>query len=323
MRIRTRRLVARRVAGRSCSLLGRPWARSPGRGVGRRTRAVRSRAVPGARDLGRRLRLRPGVPGLAGRAAGGHRGVGRRHGQARREDALPPGRPGRHPLRGLHRRPRRSSATSCAARTGTACRSSPGTCRTSPTWTATCATSGRCTSSAAAGERFDGIALDIEWTTRREGHREAQRRAARARRAAPASWSPTMPLGAIVLEPVLLEDVNPKYWPDFPWKKLRPFVRRLAADELLDEPHRRRPGGRTAFRYTSENIRRVRTNLGDRNAVVHVIGGIADQTTPATPTASSTPPSAAAPSAGPSTTTSPPAAAPGPGCVAEHDRRER
>ena len=36
-------------------------------------------------------------------------------------------------------------------------------------------------------------------------------------------------------------------------------------------------GWRDGFRYTSENIRRVRTNLGDRNAVVHVVGGVADQ----------------------------------------------
>ena len=37
-------------------------------------------------------------------------------------------------------------------------------------------------------------------------------------------------------------------------------------------------GWNDGFRYTSENIRRVRTNLGDRDAPCHVIGGIADQT---------------------------------------------
>ena len=84
-----------------------------------------------------------------------------------------------------------------------------------------------------------------------------------------------MPLGAIVLEPVLLEDVNTAYWPDFPWKKLAPFF-----DVWLPMSYwtnrTESSGWNDGFRYTSENIRRVRTNLGDRNAVVHVIGGIAD-----------------------------------------------
>ena len=36
-------------------------------------------------------------------------------------------------------------------------------------------------------------------------------------------------------------------------------------------------GWKDSFRYTSENIRRVRKNLDDRSAAVHPIGGIADQ----------------------------------------------
>jgi hypothetical protein len=39
-------------------------------------------------------------------------------------------------------------------------------------------------------------------------------------------------------------------------------------------------GWRDSFRYTNENIRRVRSNLDDRSAAVHPIGGIADQATP-------------------------------------------
>src|SRR5262249_49853494 len=36
---------------------------------------------------------------------------------------------------------------------------------------------------------------------------------------------------------------------------------------------------RDAFRYTSESVRRLRRNLGDERAKVHVVGGIADATT--------------------------------------------
>jgi hypothetical protein len=66
------------------------------------------------------------------------------------------------------------------------------------------------------GQKFDGIALDIEWTSDVEdtGKRnDALLSLARRTRALVKS----MPLGAIVLEPVLLEDVNQNYWPNFPW----------------------------------------------------------------------------------------------------------
>jgi hypothetical protein len=126
------------------------------------------------------------------------------------------------------------------------------------------------------GERFDGIALDVEWTTdvkdpvkRNKALLELSERTH--------ELVTQVPLGAIVLEPVLLEDINQAYWPDFPWKKLRPdfdvwmpmtyWTNRTEAS-----------GWKDGFKYTSENVRRVRKNLGDPDAVVHVIGGIADQT---------------------------------------------
>ena len=68
------------------------------------------------------------------------------------------------------------------------------------------------------------------------------------------------PVGAIVLEPVLLEVVNQAYWPDFPWQELGVAVRRVAADDVLDEPQRV-VGYRDGFAYTDENIRRLRNNL--------------------------------------------------------------
>jgi len=124
------------------------------------------------------------------------------------------------------------------------------------------------------GERFDGIALDVEWTSdvkdttkRNEALIEL---ADRSRKLVT-----QVPLGAIVLEPVLIEDVNDQYWPDFPWKKLRSsFDVWLPMSYWTNRSES--SGWKDGFRYTSENIRRVRTNLGDRNAVVHAIGGIAD-----------------------------------------------
>src|SRR3954453_2514235 len=126
-----------------------------------------------------------------------------------------------------------------------------------------------------AGQRFDGIALDIEWTSdvKNTGKRN-DALLSLARRAR--SWVTSMPLGAIVLEPVLLEDVNQNYWPNFPWKK-------LADDFDVWMPmsywtnRSSDSGWKDSFRYTNENIRRVRKNPDDRSAAVHPIGGIADQ----------------------------------------------
>jgi hypothetical protein len=125
------------------------------------------------------------------------------------------------------------------------------------------------------GEQFDGIALDIEWT---QGVPDPKARnvalvklAKRARQVVR-----DRPLGAIVLEPVLLEDVNTQYWPRFPWKKV--------ADKfdvwlpLAYWTNRESASGfRDGFVYTNENIRRVRKRIGDPDAAVHPIGGIANQ----------------------------------------------
>lgn len=125
------------------------------------------------------------------------------------------------------------------------------------------------------GERFDGIALDVEWTN--DVKDVAKRNQAlielstRTRRLVT-----QVPLGAIVLEPVLIEDVNKLYWPDFPWKKLA-----SSFDVWLPMTYwtnrTEASGWRDGFVYTSENIRRVRKNLGDPNALVHPVGGVADQ----------------------------------------------
>ncbi len=128
------------------------------------------------------------------------------------------------------------------------------------------------------GERFDGIALDLEWTSDVKDPADRNRAlvglAGRARRTVT-----QVPLGAIVLEPVLLEDVNPSYWPAFPWKRIRG-----AFDVWMPMTYwtnrAESSGWRDGFRYTSENVRRLRTDLGDRDAAVSVIGGIADQASP-------------------------------------------
>jgi hypothetical protein len=124
------------------------------------------------------------------------------------------------------------------------------------------------------GQQFDGIAVDIEYN--RGVPDAAERNAAlvdlsrRVRKAAG-----DRPVGAIVLEPVFLEVVSPDYWPDFPWRRLSSLY-----DVWLPMSYWTNrssdSGYKEGFRYTDENIRRLRNNLGERRAPVHAIGGLAE-----------------------------------------------
>jgi hypothetical protein len=127
------------------------------------------------------------------------------------------------------------------------------------------------------GERFDGLALDIEF--------RGDLPDANARNAALVDLServrklaPNRPIGAIVLDPVLLEVVNAKFWPDFPWRKIADLY-----DVWLPMAYwtnrNSDSGYRDGFRYTDENVRRLRANLGKADAPVHVIGGLGDAAT--------------------------------------------
>jgi hypothetical protein len=133
----------------------------------------------------------------------------------------------------------------------------------------------------AGGERFDGLAVDIEWT---ESVPDV-----RARNDALVEFSEQLrdlvgddeAVGAIVLEPVLLEVVNPLFWPDFPWRRVAPYY-----DVWMPMTYwtnrDSESGYRDGFRYTDENIRRLRRNLPEgEDAAVHPIGGIGDGATAA------------------------------------------
>ena len=84
------------------------------------------------------------------------------------------------------------------------------------------------------------------------------------------------PLAAIVMEPVLMEDVNPQFWPDYPWMGLAEHY-----DVWMPMSYwtNRRGGWRHSHTYTAENIARIRQRIGQPDAPVHTIGGIGDKTT--------------------------------------------
>lgn len=128
----------------------------------------------------------------------------------------------------------------------------------------------------ADGHRFDGIALDMEWTgTVDDAELRSLALVDLSQRARAALGEDA--LGAIVLEPVLVEDVNPNLWPDFPYADVAE-----AADVLLPMSYwtnrTEESGFRQGFAYTDENLRRLRAVVGD-DYPIHAIGGVADAAT--------------------------------------------
>jgi hypothetical protein len=115
----------------------------------------------------------------------------------------------------------------------------------------------------------DGLAVDIESTDVRdvnERNRRLVELGARLRAAFPGQV-----LGGIVLEPVLIEDVNPYYWPSFPWRQI---ASQYDAWMPMSYWTNRRGEWRDAEHYTAENFKRVRANLGLPNAPLSGLGGI-------------------------------------------------
>lgn len=126
---------------------------------------------------------------------------------------------------------------------------------------------------AAADLDVDGLAVDIESL-------ELDDVAERTRRLVALSQAlrnalPRETIGAITLEPVVMEDVNPDYWRGYPWAEMAPIY-----DVWLPMAYWTNRVGpwRSAQDYIATNVERVRERLGLPDALIHAIGGIGDET---------------------------------------------
>ncbi len=128
------------------------------------------------------------------------------------------------------------------------------------------------------GHRFDGIAVDIEWRRDVADHAERNRRLVELSRRL-RDEAKGMALGAIVYPPVLLEAVYPQYWPDFPWSELAGIYDAWLPMTYWTETTAK-SGYRHAYRYTGESVRLLRARLGDQSVPVHVVGGVAGDSSP-------------------------------------------
>jgi hypothetical protein len=91
---------------------------------------------------------------------------------------------------------------------------------------------------------------------------------------------PGRTIGAIVLPPVVLEVINQNYWPGFPYRQIAPYYDVWQTMGYWTN-RTQASGYRDAYRYTRENVDRLRADLGRPDLPVHPIGGIGDKTTPA------------------------------------------
>ena len=128
---------------------------------------------------------------------------------------------------------------------------------------------------AAAQLPVDGLAVDIESRSVDDVNERNTRlvNLSAALRAA----LPGEVVSAIVLPPVIMEDINPNYWPDFPWAGIAPYY---DVWQPMDYWSFRTGYWRSAYNYTAVDIDRVRAHIGNPGAPVHPIGGVADTTTP-------------------------------------------
>ena len=129
------------------------------------------------------------------------------------------------------------------------------------------------------GQRFDGLAVDIE----DRGVADVAERNLRVvdlSRRLREEVGTGVAIGAIVLPTVLLEEVNPKFWPQFPWAQIAGrYDVWLPMTYWTDRL--RSSGYREPKRYIEATVARTRELLGRPDALMHPIGGIGDQVTEA------------------------------------------
>lgn len=123
----------------------------------------------------------------------------------------------------------------------------------------------------ASGQRFDSVGIDIESREDGDVNQRNDRLVALSTKLRQAAGS--MAVSAIVVPPVVTDDINPKFWPSFPWSKIK-----SSYDVWLPMSYytnrTKQPEWRDAYKYSSENVKLLRKDLGNNAAQVHVVGGV-------------------------------------------------
>jgi hypothetical protein len=119
----------------------------------------------------------------------------------------------------------------------------------------------------------DALAVDIEARDVADPAERNRRLVALSRDLREAQ--PDVAIAAVPVAPVLLEVVNPDFWPGFPWADLADsydawLPMSYSTDRRADS------GYRDAGRYLTENVTRLRADLRRPRARVSAVGGLAE-----------------------------------------------
>jgi hypothetical protein len=122
------------------------------------------------------------------------------------------------------------------------------------------------------GHHFAALGLDIEVSS---GAKPADRSSRLVALAHAVHGHVGMPVVAIVPPPVGFSR-NPSYWPGFPWRSVAANADAIATMGYWSFSHNAPPDA-----YTTAELRDTRSLVGRASYPIHVIGGLAADTTPA------------------------------------------
>jgi uncharacterized lipoprotein YddW (UPF0748 family) len=125
-------------------------------------------------------------------------------------------------------------------------------------------------------QAFDSVGIDIE--SREEGNVNTRNNRLVALSTKLRKAAPGMALSAIVVPPVVTDKINPSFWSPFPWAKIKPSYDVWVPMSYYTN-RTKQPEYRDAYKYSSDNVKLLRQDLGNASAVVHVAGGIGNQST--------------------------------------------
>jgi hypothetical protein len=125
------------------------------------------------------------------------------------------------------------------------------------------------------GHRFDSIGIDIESRENGDLKQRNDRLVALSTKLRQSAGA--MGLSAIVVPPVVTDVINPKFWPDFPWAKLKPSYDVWIPMSYYTNRDKQ-PEWRDAYKYSAENVKLLRKHVGS-TAKVHLAGGVGTTST--------------------------------------------
>jgi hypothetical protein len=129
------------------------------------------------------------------------------------------------------------------------------------------------------GKGIDGIGLDLEATDVTDVALRNRRTVDFAKRVRSVVGDST-PVAAIVYPALQLEVLNTTLWPDFPYRKLAKYVDVWMP--MTYYTYRSTDSGyRSAYVYNVGSVQLLRKHVGDAKAPVHLLGGLAELSTPA------------------------------------------